>query len=100
MDNVIEKKQEDEERRKLGVNVDKKYSKSFIAVALITETIACIPIIEPTDNTIFQWLNLSSSAEPIRIAVILSELSKLGVRCEELSDGIKVYPGNLHGGNQ
>ena len=30
---VIEKRQEDDERKKLGVNVDKKYSKSFIAVA-------------------------------------------------------------------
>lgn len=36
--------------------------------------------------------------ESNRIQAIITELSKLGVRCEELEDGIRIYPGPVHGG--
>ncbi len=33
-----------------------------------------------------------------RIQAIVTELTRLGVRCEELDDGVRIYPGEIHGG--
>lgn len=74
-----------------GVDVDMS---SFSDQAL---TLAVLAPFADSPTTI-TGIGHTRMQESNRIAVILSELSKLGVRCEELSDGIKIYPGNLHGG--
>ena len=74
-----------------GVDVDMS---SFSDQAL---TLAVLAPFADSPTTI-TGIGHTRGQESNRIAVILSELSRLGVRCEELFDGIKIYPGNIHGG--